>query len=78
METVNIYAAKSQLSKLIAQAAAGEDVIIGRSGKPVARLTQIEHKKRVIRFGLLKGKIKIGKDFDQPLPDAVIAAFEGR
>jgi prevent-host-death family protein len=78
VETVNIYEAKSKLSQLVAQAAAGEDVIIGRSGKPVARLTQIEEKKRVIRFGLLKGKIKIAKDFDAPLPHEVIAAFEGR
>jgi prevent-host-death family protein len=42
METVNIYEAKAKLSKLISQAAAGDDVIIGRNGKPVARLTQIE------------------------------------
>jgi prevent-host-death family protein len=78
METVNIYEAKSKLSQLVARAAAGEDVIIGRSGKPVARLTQIEEKKRVIRFGLLKGKIKIAKDFDEPLPDEIMAAFQGR
>jgi prevent-host-death family protein len=78
METVNIYEAKAKLSKLISQAAAGEDVIIGRSGKPVARLTQLEEKKRVVRFGLLKGKIKISKDFDEPLPDEIIAAFQGR
>jgi prevent-host-death family protein len=78
METVNIYEAKAKLSKLISQAAAGDDVIIGRNGKPVARLTQIEEKKRVVRFGLLKGKIKIAKDFDEPLPDEIIAAFQGR
>jgi prevent-host-death family protein len=77
METVNIYEAKAKLSKLISQAAAGDDVIIGRNGKPVARLTQIEEKKRVVRFGLLKGKIKIAKDFDEPLPDEIIAAFQG-
>ncbi len=76
MEIVNIYEAKSKLSQLVARAAAGEDVIIGRSGKPVARLTQIEEKKRVIRFGLLK--IKIAKDFDVPLPDEIMAAFQGR
>jgi prevent-host-death family protein len=78
MEIVNIYEAKAKLSKLISQAAAGDDVIIGRNGKPVARLTQIEEKKRVVRFGLLKGKIKIAKDFDEPLPDEIIAAFQGR
>jgi len=78
METVNIYEAKSKLSQLVAQAAAGQDVIIGRNGKPVARLTQIEEKKIAICFGLMKGKIKIAKDFDAPLPDEIIAAFQGR
>ena len=78
MSTVNIYEAKTTLSKLVEQAAAGKDVIIARGGKPVARLTQLEPTKRKIRFGLLKGKIKVSKDFDAPLPDNVLAEFEGR
>ena len=78
MSVVNIYEAKTTLSKLIERAAAGEDVILARGGKPVARLTQLEPAKRKIRFGLLKGKIKVTKDFDAPLPDKVLADFEGR
>ena len=78
MSTVNIYEAKTQLSKLVERAAAGKDVIIARGGKPVARLTQLEPPPRKIRFGLLKGKIKVAKDFDAPLADEILAAFEGR
>jgi len=63
METVNICDAKAQLSKLIQQAADGKDVIIGRNGKPVARLTQLAANKRVMTFGLLKGKMLIADDW---------------
>jgi prevent-host-death family protein len=66
MQLININEAKVSFSKLVARAAAGEDVIIARNGIPVAKLTQLEENKRVIRFGLLKGKIKIAKDFDLP------------
>lgn len=78
MSTVNIYEAKTQLSKLVERAAAGKDVIIARGGKPVARLTRLERPRRKIRFGLLKGKIKVARDFDAPLPEDVLAGFEGR
>ena len=74
--TVNIFEAKTQLSKLIQMVESGEDVIIARAGKPVARLTQLETKKRPIRFGGLKGKIQIADDFDAPLPPEVLAEFE--
>lgn len=77
MSTINIYEAKTTLSKLVEQAAAGHDVIIARGGKPVARLTQLEPTKRKIRFGVLKGKIKVRKDFDAPLDEKVLAEFEG-
>ncbi len=78
MSAVNIYEAKTQLSKLVERAAAGTDVIIARGGKPVARLTRLEAPRRKIHFGLLKGKVKVAKDFDAPLPDDVLAQFEGR
>jgi prevent-host-death family protein len=78
METVNIYEAKTQLSKLVDKAATGEDVIIGRAGKPVARLTSLESKRQPIRFGALKGKVTVADDFDAPLPETVLAGFEGR
>ncbi len=76
MSSVNIYEAKTQLSKLIDRAANGEDVVIARNGRPVARLTALTEAKPAIRFGVLKGKITIADDFDAPLPDEVLAAFE--
>jgi prevent-host-death family protein len=78
MTTINIYEAKTQLSKLVEQAAAGEDVIIARGGKPVARLTRLQPPRRKLRFGLLKGKVKLSADYDAPLPADVLAQFEGR
>ena len=78
MSTINIYEAKTTLSKLVEQAAAGQDVIIARGGKPVARLTQLAPTKRKLRFGILKGKIKVAKDFDAPLPEQERIEFEGR
>lgn len=80
MPTVNIYQAKTQLSKLVDLAANGSDVVIARNGKPVARLTALDQKKkkRQIGFGALKGKGWIAEDFDAPLPDDLQALFEGR
>lgn len=78
METVNIYDAKTRLSQLVDKAAAGEDVVVSRNGKPIVRITRLQEARRRVRFGLLKGKVKIAEDFDSPMPDDVIAAFEGR
>jgi len=77
--TVNIYEAKTQLSKLVDLAAQGTDVVIARNGKPVARLTQTEpSKKKPIVYGLLQGKGWIADDFDGPLPEEIQKHFEGR
>ena len=78
METVNIYEAKTRLSQLVDKAAGGEDVVVSRNGKPLVRLTRLAPKTRRIRFGVLKGKVKIARDFDAPLPEEVIRAFEDR
>ncbi len=78
MPIVNIYEAKTRLSQLVDRAASGEDIVIGRAGKPVAKLTRLGGDKREVRFGVLKGKLKIARDFDAPLPADVQAAFEGR
>jgi antitoxin (DNA-binding transcriptional repressor) of toxin-antitoxin stability system len=79
MKPVNIYDAKTRFSQLVDQAAAGEDVVVSRNGKPLVRITRLqgEHKKR-IKFGVLRGKIKIAADFDAPLPAEVLAEFEVR
>jgi prevent-host-death family protein len=78
METVNIYDAKTRLSQLVDKAASGEDVVVSRNGKPLVRITRLSEPKCRIRFGVLKGKVSIGADFDAPLPDEVLASFEGR
>ena len=76
METVNIYEAKIRLSQLVDKVVAGEDVV-NRNGKPLVRITRLETSKRPIRFGVLKGNVKITRDFDAPLPSKVLADFEG-
>jgi prevent-host-death family protein len=78
METVNIHQAKTQLSKLVERAAAGEEIVIAKAGKPVARIVPLAPASSPRKPGLLKGKIRIGKNFDDPLADSVLAAFEGR
>ncbi len=78
MRTVNIHAAKTQLSRLVDAAAAGEEIIIAKSGKPLARLGPLVDLQRRRRLGALAGKLRVPEDFDAPLPDKVIDAFEGR
>lgn len=79
MGMVNIYDAKTRLSKLADLAAAGTDVVISRNGKPLARLTTLTGKeKRLVGLGALDGKGWIADDFDDPLPDDILAEFEGR
>jgi prevent-host-death family protein len=77
MDPVNIYDAKTRLSQLVDRAAAGEDVVICRNGKPVARLTHLKARPTAIRFGLLDGRLVIPDDFDAPLPAEVLEGFEG-
>jgi prevent-host-death family protein len=78
VEVVNIHAAKTHLSRLIDKVAAGEEVVIARAGKPVARLVPLapERPKRVL--GMLRGQINIPDNFDDPLPDDVLALFYGQ
>jgi prevent-host-death family protein len=79
MPTVNIYEAKTRLSQLVDMAASGMDVVIARNGTPMARLTAVNNKdKRMIGFGALEGQGWISDDFDAPLPDDILAEFEGR
>ncbi|HEY2831284.1 MAG TPA: type II toxin-antitoxin system Phd/YefM family antitoxin [Sporichthyaceae bacterium] len=76
MPTVNMHEAKTNLSKLVERAAAGEDIVIARAGVPVARLVPVRHHQPVT-LGLLQGRIRIAADFDAPLPDDVQRAFDG-
>ena len=72
--TLNLYEAKTQLSSLVDQAAAGAEIIIAKNGKPMAKLVPIRERTQR-KPGRLKGKIWMSKDFDAPMPD-VIEAFE--
>jgi prevent-host-death family protein len=77
METVNIHEAKTHLSRLVERVAAGEEIIIARSGRPIARLVPYAAPEQRRTFGRMRGKIHIADDFDGPLPDAVLADFHG-
>lgn len=73
---INIYEAKTQLSRLVDEAADGAEIVIARGGKPVAKLGRLTSRRRKIHFGVMKGKLKIASDFDAPLPNDLLAAFE--
>jgi prevent-host-death family protein len=72
---VNIHAAKTQFSQLVDRAAAGEEIVIARAGKPVARLVPLVTAQAPRRFGVLKGQIKVADDFDAPLPKEILDLF---
>jgi prevent-host-death family protein len=74
---VNIHEAKTHLSKLLRRVLAGEEIVISRAGKPIARLVPVEGPKRPRVLGKDRGKIWIADDFDAPLPPEIQAYFEG-
>jgi prevent-host-death family protein len=77
MRMVNIHTAKTHLSRLVNEVAAGEEIVIAKAGRPVARLLPFEPRREPRRPGLMKGKIWIADDFDDPLPEEILAAFRG-
>jgi len=78
MNQINIHKAKTQLSRLIERVAGGEEIIIAKSGKPIARLVPYAPKRAVRRPGAMRGKIRIRKTFDEPLPKELLTSFEGK
>jgi len=80
MQTVNIHAAKTHLSRLLDAAAAGEEILIARAGRPVARLMPLQGAAVPQRrqLGRLVGQLTVPDDFDAPLPPDVLNGFEGR
>ncbi|MBV8187420.1 MAG: type II toxin-antitoxin system prevent-host-death family antitoxin [Alphaproteobacteria bacterium] len=77
MPTYTIHDAKTNLSKLIARAEAGEEVVLARGKEPVAKLIAFSAKPKAKRkFGALKGKIKIGPEFFEPLPEEELKLWE--
>lgn len=75
--TVNMHEAKTGLSRLVERAEAGEEIIIARAGKPAAKLVPFTARTRR-RLGLLDGRFTIPDDFNAPLPESALRAFEGR
>lgn len=73
---VNMHEAKTHLSRLIERAAAGEEIIIGKAGKPMAKLCPLDKQQEPLKFGEYKGRIWMSPDFDE-LPPEVDAAFRG-
>ena len=73
MKTVNVQEAKTHLSRLLDRVEAGEDIMLARSGRPVALLTKPRLEPR--QPGRLKGRIRIHDDFDDPLPPDLARAF---
>jgi len=73
---VNIHEAKTNLSRLLLRVEEGEDIIIAKAGKPIARLTKFTAKHPKRRLGMDTGLFEVPDDFDRPLPDDVLAGFE--
>lgn len=78
METINIHQAKTQLSRLIERVNAGEEIVIAKAGRPVARLVPAAASTVPRMPGLMKGRIRVSKDFDAPLAGDLLDAFEGK
>jgi prevent-host-death family protein len=78
MQIANIHGAKTQFFRLIDAVTRGDEIVIAKAGKPVARLVPIENQRPERKPAALKGKIKIAADFDAPLPDDILDAFEGK
>ena len=76
MKQVTVHAAKTHLSRLLREIAAGEDIVITRSGRPVAKLVTLEEERPI--FGIDKGRFVVPDDFDAPLDEDLLRAFEGR
>ncbi len=72
----NVHEAKTQLSRLIAMAEAGDEIVIARDGKPVARLVPLRNRQPQRRFGALAGVITLDDSFFDPLPEDELAAWE--
>lgn len=75
MVQASVHEAKTHLSRLLRRATDGEEVVITRAGQPVARLVPIEESRPL--FGVDEGRFIVPDDFDEPLDEALLRAFEG-
>ncbi len=76
MRTVNIHAAKTPLSRLVEEAAAGEEIVIAKAGRPVARLCPLATPRPRRKLGILNGKIRVPDDFDTMCEEEIRRLFE--
>ena len=75
VDVVNIHAAKTHFSRLLERVVQGEEVIIARAGKPVARLVPMEQAPAPRRPGSARAQGRVGEDFDAPMPEEFLASF---
>lgn len=77
MQTINVHEAKTHLSRLLNRISAGEEIVIAKAGKPVARLIPWREPVSRREPGLDRGRFRVPDDFDAPLPDDILDDFEG-
>jgi prevent-host-death family protein len=78
MRSINIHEAKTHLSRLVDEVSAGEEIVIAKAGKPLARLIPFRVPNQRRKLGALAGRFSVPDDFDAPLSPEVLAEFEGR
>jgi prevent-host-death family protein len=78
MSKVNVHEAKTRFSRLLRRVAAGEEITIANRGVPVARLVPVPAEETTRKLGVFRGQMTIPDDFDAPLPDDILDAFEGK
>jgi len=78
MSKVNVHEAKTRFSRLLRRVAAGEEITIANRGVPVARLVPVPPEETTRKLGVFRGQMSIPDDFDAPLPDDILDAFEGK
>lgn len=76
MVKINVHEAKTHFSKLLERVNNGEEVIIAKAGSPIARLVPIGEKPKKRVVGSAQGKVAIADNFDVPLPESILSAFE--
>jgi prevent-host-death family protein len=76
MAIINIHEAKTHLSRLLSRVQSGEEIVIAKAGKPIAKLVSVEKKLLKRTPGTAKGRLKIKKSFFKPLPDSILREFE--
>jgi prevent-host-death family protein len=78
MITIDLQEAQTNLSQLVDRAAAGEEIVIAKAGRPLARLVPLAERTTARPLGLFAGQVKVGEDFDAALPEGVTLAFDGK